>query len=211
MHLLLLLTVLSQGMPIKSGATSDLLTVNTQKAALVTPGISTRPTYGISFSGAATTALFNLSVESSAGTGFKVAGWCVGFSNATAAVAVTVTLQRRTTAAASGTLCVNEQTSACAISTYDPADAAFGGTARQTATLGSAGAILDAVGLTAGEIGAGTADSPGPAPYCRFYGTQGDKMPTVSAGTSNGVSLNVSSIGSGGLAAGSITMYVIYE
>jgi hypothetical protein len=198
---------------IKSGASTDTLTVNTQKAALVVPGISTRPTYTASAGGLATTALYNLSIESSAGTGFKLAQWCVGVSNATAAALVTVTVQRRTTASSAGTLCTAEGTAAsCPISKHDPADGNYGGVARVTSTLGTAGAILDQQGFTVGEIGAGTADTPGQAPFCKtYYGQNGIKMPTVLSGTGNGISINVSAPGAGGLASGSISATIIAE
>ncbi len=213
MHSLLLLAALitNQGMPIKSGATSDLLTVNTNKAALVSIGVSTRPTYIINGSGLTTTSAYNLNVEASASTGFKLLGWCVGLSNATAAVATTITVQRRTTASSNGTVCVAEQSSSCSMSKMDPGDANFDGVARVTATQGSAGAVLDAVGVQVGELGAGTADPAGPAPICKFYGQAGEKLPIVSAGTANGISISVGTLGAGALAAGSISMYIIEE
>ncbi len=132
-------------------------------------------------------------------------------SNATAAAAVTVAVNRRTTASSGGTLCVNEQSSSCSVSVFDPTDSAFGGIARVTSTLGSAGALLDSVGYTVGEIGAGTADTPGLMPYCRFYGTAGEKVPTVAAGVTNGISITVTAPGSGGLASGGVTAYVVQE
>lgn len=200
-----------QGIPIKSGASSDQLTINTQKAALVTQGVSTRSTIAVVANALTTTAAYNLSIEAGSSLGFKLAGWCIGASSATAAAAVVVTVQRRTTASSGGTACTAEGTSSCAMSKFDPADSNFSGVARVTGTPGSAGAVLDASGIQIGEIGAGTADAPGPAPICRFYGTQGDKMPTVSAGTANGISISVGSGGSGALAMGFITAYLIEE
>jgi len=202
----------AQGLPIKSGATSDLATVDTNKNVRVTFGPSTRPTYMASAGGLATTALYNMSIEAAAGTGFKLAGWCIGVSNATAAALVTVTVQRRTTASSMGTLCTAEGTVAsCAVSKADPGAGNYGGVVRVTSSLGTAGAILDQQGFTIGEIGAGAADSGSPAPICRSYTGEGVQVPTVAAGTANGISINVSAPGAGGLAAGSIAATIIAE
>lgn len=217
--LLLLLTLPlqsahAQGIPIKSGATSDLLTINTNKAALVVAGIPTRKTYVAASNGLTTTALFNISIEASAGTGFKLAGWCVGFSNATAAAAVTVSVNRRSTGASTGgTVMTAEGTGTDAISKMDPTDADFGGIARRTAgALGTIGALIDSQGIMIGELGAGLADPPGPAPFCKYYGQDGaSKMPTVDAGVTNGISINVSTHGAGALASGSISAIIIEE
>jgi len=200
----------AQGVAIKSGATSDLATVNTQNALLIQTGISTRPTYAIVASGLTTSSAYNLGVEAGA-TGFKLLGWCVSLSNATAAAAVTVAVNRRTAASTGGTLCVAEQSSSCSVSAYDPTDVAFDGIGRSTGTLGTIGALVDSVGFMIGELGAGAADPPGPAPFCRFYGMQGEKVPTIASGVANGISVTITSLGAGGLASGGITMYVIQE
>jgi hypothetical protein len=62
-----------------------------------------------------------------------------------------------------------------------------------------------------GEVGAGTADVPSIPVYCRVYGHNGDKLPTVLAGVTNGLSVNVSAAGAGGLASGSISITFIAE
>lgn len=201
----------SQGVTLKSGATSDLATVDSNKNMRVAPGAGTRPTYACSAGGLATTALYNLSIEASAGTGFKLAKVCVGVSNATAAALVTVTIQRRTTASSGGTAATAEGTATPAVSKFDPVDANFGGICRITSTLGTAGAILDQWGFTVGEIGAGAADPTSEAVLCVPYGENGAKMPVVQAGVANGLSINVSAPGAGGLASGSISAVIIYE
>jgi hypothetical protein len=43
------------------------------------------------------------------------------------------------------------------------------------------------------------------------YGHNGDKLPTVLAGVTNGLSVNVSAAGAGGLASGSISITFIAE
>ena len=205
-------TVWAQGVPLKSGAGSDLMSVNANKAALVTPGVSTRASYIVTAAGLVTTAAYSLSIEAPAAQNLRIHRICTSVSNATAAVAVTVTTQRRTTASSGGTACTAEGTAAsCAMSKLDPADSNYGGTARATATLGTAGAILDQYGYVVGEDGVGTADTPSLAPMCMNYGQDGTKPIIVLAGTTNGISVNVSAPGAGGLAAGAISVYLIAE
>lgn len=85
-----------------------------------------------------------------------------------------------------------------------------GGRCAQTPTLGTAGAVLDGWGWTVPELGAGAADTAGPAVLCKEYGdTGGDQMFTVASGTANGISVSVGSAGAGGLAAGSISVTFI--
>lgn len=196
---------------IQGGTTTDLAHVDTAKNLRVNLGASSRPTYIASVSGQATTAAVVLSIESSAGTGFKLASWCVGITNATAAAGVTVTVQRRTTASSGGTALTAEGTGATSISKMDPADGNFGGIARLGGTPGTAGAVLDQHAFMVGELGAGTADGVGPTPFCQEYGTRGDKMPTVLPGVGNGLTINMTAAGTGGLAFGTIRAKIIHE
>ncbi len=199
--------VFAQGVPVKAGSTSNLWEINSNKAGLVVEGVPTNPSYTASVSGLATTALYSMQLEAPAANRMRITQICVGVSNATAAVAVTVTVQRRTTASTGGTLCTAEGTSAnCAVSKNDPADANFGGVARSTPTLGTAGAILDQWGFQVGELGAGTADPISQPFVCQRYGERGMKPITVSAGTANGLSVSVTAPGAGGLASGAISM-----
>jgi hypothetical protein len=201
---------LAQGLPLKSGAGSDLATVDSEKNLRVSQGNSTRPTYIASASGIATTALYNLTIEAPNTQGLKLVSWCVGVSNATAAAAVSVQVSRRTTASSAGTQLVNEA-AGNAVTRMDPGDAAFGGIVRLTGTLGTAGAMLDQHSFTIGEQGAGTADVPGLPVFCRTYGLSGEKLPTVVAGVNNGITINVSTNGAGALASGSISATFIQE
>jgi hypothetical protein len=93
----------------------------------------------------------------------------------------------------------------------DPADASWGGIVRLTSTLGTIGATLDSFSMKVGEVGAGTADVPSLPVFCRQYGLNGEKLPTVQAGVTNGLSVNVSAAGAGGLASGSIIIVFIAE
>ena len=210
--LLCLIPSMAFGAVVVQGAgTTNQAKVNTKGSLAVNEAASDRPTYIASAGGLATTALFNMSIESGASLGYKVSQICVGVSNATAAALVTVTVQRRTTASSGGTAMTNEGTASPTISRMDQADGTWPGTGRVTATLGTAGAILDQWGFTVGEIGAGAADPNGPAVFCRQYGLNGEKLPTSPAGATNGISVNVSAPGAGGLAAGSISMTLIAE
>lgn len=208
---LMLHGIVQADVQIKSGASTDTWTVNTQKAGLVQNGISTRPTYMATVGAQVTTAAILLSVESSAGTGFKLASWCVSFSNATAAAVVNVTVQRRTTASTGGTALTAEGTGTTAISKFDPADGNYGGVARLGGTPGTAGAMLDQAGFFIGELGAGTADPAGQGTFCKRYGTDGEKMPIVAAGVANGLSISLSTHGAGALADGAISAVIIQE
>ena len=196
---------------IKGSGTTNVAKVNASGSLQVNEGASQRVTYIASAGGLATTALFNMSIESGAALGYKISQICVGVSNATAAALVTVTVQRRTTASSGGTAMTNDGTASPTISRMDQADGTWPGTGRVTATLGTAGAILDQWGFTVGEIGAGAADTHSLPVFCRQYGLNGEKLPTAPSGATNGISVNVSAPGAGGLAAGSISMTLIAE
>lgn len=170
-------------------------------------------TYVASVGGQATTANIVLSIEPSATVGFKLIKYCVGMSNATAAAPVTVTVQRRTTAASSGgTALTNEGTGATAISKHDWSDANYPGVARLNGTPGTAGAVLDQEGFTVGEIAAGTADPASLPVFCQPFNEMGLMKPIrIQAGVTNGVSITVTAPGAGGLASGSITAWVVTE
>lgn len=180
-------------------------------AVPVWPQAAPRVTYSASVSGQATTADVLLSIEAPAGSGFKLVGWCVGTTSATAAAGITVTVRRTTTASSAGTALTAEGTGTTSVSKLDPGFANFGGVARLGGTPGTAGATLDQQGFMAGEIGAGTADHPGILPFCKTYGLGGENYPTVVAGVTNGLSINLSAAGAGGLAFGSIAALFVVE
>jgi hypothetical protein len=195
---------------VKGGSGANQAKVNTEGSLAVNEAASTRVTYIATVSGVATTALYNLTIEAGASQGFKVSQICVGVSNATAAAAVNVTVNRRTTASTGGTVIANEAT-ANAVSKMDPADASWAGIVRLTGTLGTIGPTLDSWSFQVGELGAGTADAPGLGTFCKVYGLNGEKLPRVVAGVTNGLSVNVSAPGAGGLASGSISITFIAE
>lgn len=207
---LLVLIALNQGVPIKSGATSDLATVTTNKAMQVTQVAPVRSTYMCAASGLTTTAIHSMQLEAEAARGLKIAKICVNTTINTTSAALTVTVQRRTTASSGGTAATVEGTASPAVSKMDPADGNFAGVCRITGTLGTAGPVLDAFGWTPAEAAAGTADPGGLAPVCRTYGDNGMKMPTILSGTTNGISVNVTAA-TGGIANGGITIYFIAE
>jgi hypothetical protein len=207
-YLLVLLPALAfaQGVQIKSGASSDLATVNTAKSLLVVRGKSSAATYICSAGGLATTAAYAISLESEVSRGFRIQKICVGTSVATAAALQTVTVRRETAASSGVTAITAEGTGTSAVSRMDPDDGNWGGVCRLTGTAGTAGALLDTFGWTVGELGAGTADPGGPAVYCRTYGDESEKAPRIVSGVANGVDVRVTAAGAGGLASGFISI-----
>jgi hypothetical protein len=211
MRLLALLVLLpglalAQGIQIKSGASSDLANVNTAKSLEVVRGASTKATYICSAGGLVTTAAYALSLESEASFGFKIQKICVGSSVATAAALQTVTVRRTTTASSGGTAVTAEGTGTSGVSKMDPSDGNWAGVCRITGTAGTAGALLDTWGWTVPELGAGAADPGGPSVFCKTYGDESEKAPTVASGVTNGVDVRVTAAGAGGLASGSISI-----
>lgn len=172
---------------------------------------STRATYVASTGAQATTAAILLSLEAGPTKSIRVTRVCYAASVATAAAAVVVTMRRTTAASSGGTAAVNEGTGTTVVTKLDPASANFSGVARLGGTPGTAGATLDQWGFTAGELGAGAADPPGQPTQCVYFGGAGQQMPTVQPGIVNGISVNVSSHGAGGLAAGAISIEFIEE
>jgi hypothetical protein len=178
----------AQGLPIKSGSTSNLATVNANGSLAIEEGESTLATYEVHVSNIAVTAsdgVINLEAES--GRGFRISQLCINPGQATAAAWVQWQLIRTTTASSAGTVISAESTTTHSITKMDPADANWSGLARFAATEGTSGAVLDA-GTVFVNIAATPPAHPGHA-FCREYGMNGGKLPTVVAGTANGVKL----------------------
>jgi hypothetical protein len=204
---------LAQGIPLKSGADSNLATVDSNKNLRVQFGQSSRTSYVATVAGATTTAAYNLQVESSASVGFKVKRICVTYAlGATAAgTVITTTVSRRTSASSGGTALTNEGTGTTAVSKLDYSAANYTGLARGlAATLGTAGATLDQWQFPQTVV-AGTTGITQPAVICRDYDALGAQPIIVQAGTANGLAVNVSAGGAGSLAVGSISIYFIQE
>lgn len=207
----------AQGLPIKSGADSNLATVDANKNVRVNTGPSTRQTFNATISGATTTAAYNLQIESSASQGFKIIEICVGYSQgATAAgTLVTTTVSRRTTASTGGTALTNNGTGTTAITDLSGGSVAYGGLARgMAATLGTAGATIDQWAFRQSVLGATTGiEGVSDVRVCQQYGSaQGGGMAiVVPAGTTNGVAVQVSAGGAGSVAVGSIRVTFIVE
>jgi len=186
--LLLIPAILAaQGIPIKSGADSNLASVNSNKSLETTEGESTRATYEVHVSNIAVTASDGvINLESEVGRGFRISQLCIEPGAATAAATVLWQLIRTTTASSGGTTIVAESTTTHSITKMDPADATWSGTARFAATEGTSGAVLDA-----GTVFVRIAATPPTKEqlFCREYGMNGGKLPTVVAGTANGVKL----------------------
>lgn len=214
--LLVLLPALAfaQGIPLKSGADSNLATVDSLKNLRVIHGVSPRPWYIATVTGATTTAAYNLQVEASASLGLKIYRVCVTYSlGATAAgTVITTTVSRRTTASSGGTALTNEGTGTTAVTKLDYSQANFSGLARGlAATLGTAGATLDQWAFPQTVVAATTGITP-ISLICREYGMSGGSQPIiVQAGTANAVAVNVSAGGAGSLAVGSISILFVQE
>lgn len=213
LYIVAMLVALSAWASVKivSGNSTDEATVNVNKALKVIRGKSDSATYICSASGLTATALYSMQLDGEVSRGFRVQRICVGIPNATAAAVVTVTVNRRSTASTGGTAATQEGTASPSVSKMDPADGNWTGRCAQTPTLGTIGALLDSWSYQIGELGAGTADVPGGQAYCKFYGDESEKAPVVVAGTTNGLSVSVSSPGAGALAAGSISITFIGE
>ena len=182
--------VFAQGLPIKSGSTSDLAGVNIYKSLLVSQGKSDIASYVLATTNAAITAGGSdvLSLEAEASRGFRISKLCIYPGSATAAAIVQWQLIRTTTASSGGTQITAEITSGNnSLAKMDPGDASWSGVARAPgATEGSSGAILDS-GMAHVAI---TATPPTTFPYfCREYGLIDGKQFVVAAGTTNGVKL----------------------
>jgi hypothetical protein len=168
------------------------------------------PAYIASF-GAVTCNQTNvLAIESSVMVGFRLIGWCVNVSQATAAAAVNVVVRRANTVASTGgTTLTPEGTGTFAIASMSLSDPTYGGVARGgAATPGTAGATLDQVGFSIAELGAGVADPTGNGPFCKWYGVSGEKLPTVPPGVLNGLSISVSAAGAGALASCAVSAVI---
>ena len=148
-----------------------------------------------------------MSIEASATDGFRLTNLCVTTSNATAAAVITVTVQRRTTASSGGTAASKEGTSQAQtvsrlFSGVSAADD-FPGIVRNGGTPGTAGAILFQQSFAVGTLGNWS-----PPPVCFTFGQRDGQPLTVPLGVANGVSINVSAAGTGGLASGGIAAVV---
>lgn len=218
--LLLLLTLLpslalAQGVTLKSGASTDTATVDTNKNLRTNLGASTRQTFTATSSVLVTTAIYSMQLEAPAATGIKITQICVGYSiGATAAgTIVTTTINRRTTASSAGTALTNNGTGTDVVSDMNGAAVAYGGIARRTGTLGTIGASIDAWSFRQSVLAATTSNDLGPPAHviCKRYGQDGTQALTVPAGVTNGISVVVSAGGAGSVAVGSIQITFINE
>lgn len=194
-----------------STAGTRCVEINANNVAQIGEGKSTRSTYIASSSALVTTATYSLSLEAEASRGYRLARFCVGLTNATAAAGVTIAVNRRSTASSGGTAATAEGTGADSVSKLDPNDSNWTGVVRRTGTLGTVGPTLFQVGMQVGEVGAGAADPQGQAPFCYDFGQHGGKLPIVPAGVANGLSITVTAPGAGGLAFGSISAEIIAD
>lgn len=206
---LVLIAAAALATTVRDATTGDSQKVNSLGSAQVNEGPSRRVTYYATVSGATTTAAWNLACESSASVGFKVSQICITVpGGATAAAGPIVWALRRSTAAGSGGTAVTaDGTGAQAVSRADQTSGTWPGTCRGLAsTLGTAGATIDQ-GTFTQSAGVNLNEKV----YCRTYGLNGEQLPTVPAGTANGIYVTVAAAGAGSLAVGAISMVLITE
>jgi hypothetical protein len=211
--LLLLLPSLALGsVEIKGSGSTNVAKVNASGSLAVNESASTRPTYYATVAGATTTAAWNITCEAGSTLGFKVSKVCVTLpAGATAAGTIVTTTLRRTTAASSGgTALTANGTGVTAITQADPADAAFPGVCRGLAATITAGATFAQYQYSQIVLPA-TTSSPGLYQFCHDFGLNGEKLPTIAAGTANGFAVQVSAAGAGSLAVGAASMTLIAE
>lgn len=188
---------------------SSKLAVGTDGSALVRYGKTTRAVHVASASALTTTTTYSLQVNAGVSLGYKLLGWCVGYTGTTAAAVGLISVNRRSTASSGGTALTVEGTGATAISKMDPGASNFSGAGAATPTLGTLGATLDQQGFTWPFLATGNTTPP---PICRWYSeATGMLPPVVAAGTANGISIVVTGGGAGGIADGSITMFIAEE
>lgn len=80
---------------------------------------------------------------------------------------------------------------------------------RTGATLGAAGPIIDQFSFVTSEVG--TPDATTQNLQCRQYGTTGEKMPSVTGGANNGLSISVGPAGAGSLFSAGIVATIIVD
>lgn len=202
---LLVATCALASVKLLDSAGTNTATIDANGNLRVTTGTSTKATYTCIATGLTTTSLYSMELHSESGRGFKVLRVCVGTSGATAAALQTITVQRRTAASSGGSGAVSEGTSSPAVTAHAPGGSAWSGLCTITPTLGTAGAVVDGWGQMVGTLTAPNMST------CRDYGDVGMQTLAVSSGTANGLSVTASSVGAGGLAAGSIAITFIAE
>lgn len=173
----------------------------------VWPGQSGRPTYVASIANIGGGSNRVVTVHAEANLGIKVIRVCFGSVSPTAGVATHAILQRRTAAGSGGTLATDSAAlGALSIARLNTASPVFGGVVRLDGTPGTAGTIVD-------QWSALTPSTPATIgwPYCHDYGQNGEQVPTVPAGVANGISLEVTAAGAGGLINESIKIVFIAE
>lgn len=151
-------------------------------------------TYGFQANQAGTS---DMSVSIEAGTRpFRLTRWCASVSPATATAASVITVRRRTTASSGGTVFTSDGTgsSNTAHAFQIQTDGSLQGVARLGGSVGTAGPTLDQYGMNTGEMGATQLPN---IPWCRNYDADSGKAPLIMPGVNNGISITISSSGSG--------------
>lgn len=192
--------LVAQGIRVMSSTGTTLAKITVNNALEVVFGKSDRASYIASVGNQAVTATDSiLNLHAGASVGFRIVKVCItpGYANSSGQRLWQLT--RRTTAPSAGVSIGAEGTTGNnALAKMDPADANWSGTAAIGGTEGNAGAILDSGNLFVPLAVAGaTKTDYTSVTFCHQYGTNGDKLPTIAAGTDNGVSLMFSGVTGG--------------
>lgn len=163
--------------------------------SLQNPSPNGGSTYVVHVENVAYTAVESLiNLEAEASRGFKIQQICITPGSATAAAWTLWQLIRTTSASSVGTVIAAESTTTHSVTKMTPTAANWAGAARTGGTEGTSGAVIDG-GTVFVNI---TATPPAHAGqvFCRDYGTWGE-MPTIAAGTTNGVKLMLTATAGG--------------
>lgn len=205
---------LSQAVLVKSGGTTDRVTVTTKKALNTAPGGSSKFTYVLNSNTLASSSANTIFLESGPTLGVRLRGWCYTLSSGAPATAIAYSLLRTIQSSTAGTQCLDDTTASagsCAIARMDPADPQFQGIGRLGGSNGSPRELIDGSGQMVGEIGAGAADFTQAPGICRWYGQGGSKAPYVPAGANYGFKLTISTASPSGISSAAISMYFTAE
>lgn len=199
--LLLPALLLAQSTMIRDESSTRLAAVDVNKNVRVSIGASDKETFNI-FSVGDITSLPSLVVTAPNNRGFRVRGWCVSFSSATAA-GVAAGRLRRVTNQSFG---ASDDTK---VAPFGVTEGTWpGGVALNTSV--TQGALIGELMMQNGEIGVGAADYPSGVPVCVSYSSEA--MPHAPGGKDNGFQLQVLETASAGaLMAATLNMSVILD
>ena len=204
----LLALVLTQGVLVKSGASTNLATVTTKKALLAMPnGNSSYRSYIVSSAAMAMTASATFVIEPDPGQTLYVTKFCTSFTATTTTTIYTVELWRYFLRGTAGTLCAAEKTTSCGISSMDPADPPFSGSVRLNGSSGGGVTVLvGAWQVITGELSVASGDWPSVQMFC-YEQPIGALAPSINGADSSFFFRSAPASGTGAVSAGSWSIF----